>query len=252
MLPLSDYYIDRAIITKVGYLAKCKNCCKIYQDNRGKNKNNTNIKNKVCNICNQDKPIEDFYKSYRHSDGYFKWCGKCHDERTQNKLYNPRIKRTKEYVIEYKKKQMENPNYQIKYVLRSNLKNRLIKANESKEDTTLNYVGCTVDFFKKWIEHNFDKNMSWENRGKYWHIDHIMPCASYDLSNQEEIYKCYNWTNLRPLYKKDNILKSDKVDLKLVKVYIRKSKQFLKQIDYELKDGIYTLPPVVKAHTITM
>jgi len=91
------------------------------------------------------------------------------------------------------------------------------------------------------MEYNFDEKMSWENRGKYWHIDHIMPCDSYDLSNQEDIYKCYNWTNLRPLYKKDNILKSNNIDLDLVKKYKKNSKLFLKGINYIMEDNIYKM-----------
>lgn len=43
--------------------------------------------------------------------------------------------------------------------------------------------------------------MSWDNRGKYWHIDHIKPCSSFNLEKQEEIFRCFNWTNLRPLEK---------------------------------------------------
>ena len=253
LLPLTDYYLDRTAITKVGYFAKCKTCCKEYQDKKKKNSVDTNVTEKTCSICNQNKPVTEYYKSYRHKDGYFKWCGKCHDERTQNKLYNPRVKRTKEYMIEYKRKQKEDPNYKIKYALRTNLKSQLIKKNASKDNRTLQYVGCSLEFFRKWMEYNFDKNMSWDNRGKYWHIDHIMPCASYDLSKQEEIYKCYNWTNLRPLNGTENIEKSNKVDLELVKKCIKNSKKFLKEIKYEIIDGIYNvLPPVVKNHTITI
>ena len=248
MLPLTDYYLDRTITTKIGYFAKCKVCCKKYQDEKKKNNVDVTITNKTCSICNQNKSVIEYYKSYRHKDGYFKWCGKCHDERTQNKAYNPKVKRTKEYMIEYNKKKSENPVYQIKHALRSNLNSRI--ENKLKLDRTLNYSRCSIEFFKLWIEYNFDEHMSWKNRKGNWHIDHIMPCASYDLSKQEEIYKCYNWTNLRPLYKKENIEKSDKIDLELVKLYIKKSKKFLKEINYEIKDGIYVLPPVVKDHTI--
>ncbi|AGD92421.1 intron encoded hypothetical protein [Megavirus lba] len=41
--------------------------------------------------------------------------------------------------------------------------------------------------------------MTWENHGSYWHFDHVKPCASFDLSNDDEILKCYNWTNYQPL-----------------------------------------------------
>jgi hypothetical protein len=194
-----------------------------------------------------------FYKSYRHKDGYFKWCSSCHKIKTKNKGSNQRIKRTKEYMIEYNKKQNKNINFKLKYLIRSNMKGHLKNIKNGKKlDRTFNYVGCTVEFFKYWMEYNFDNKMNWENKGAFWHIDHIKPCASYNLAEQIELYQCYNWKNLRPLYKKDNIKKSDKLDEELIKQYKIKANQFLKTIEYNIQDNIYSvLLPVVKTHTIT-
>lgn len=53
--------------------------------------------------------------------------------------------------------------------------------------------------------------MSWANHGK-WHIDHIKPCAEFDFSNEQDIRKCYHFTNMQPLWAKDNQSKHKKSD----------------------------------------
>ena len=68
-------------------------------------------------------------------------------------------------------------------------------------------VGCSYIDFKNHIEKQFTKGMSWENR-KLWHIDHIVPLAT--AKNIEDIHKLSHFTNLRPMWAKENIRKKDK------------------------------------------
>ena len=247
LLPLSMYYRDRTAIIKEAYRSKCKSCCKENQNNRKKNKIDETITKKICNICNIDKPIIDFYKSYRHKDGFFKECGKCLDNKRLNPGNNQKIKRTKEYMIEYNKKRYSDFTFKLKHIMRSNLSKRLklgIKTNP-----TLKYVGCSISFLIKWFEFLFDENMTLENHGKYWHIDHIIPCSHFDLENQDSIHKCYNWTNLRPCKAIENLYKGDKIDEELIEDYEILKDLFLTNNRYEVKENIYdVLLPVVKTH----
>lgn len=80
------------------------------------------------------------------------------------------------------------------------LNNQLKKKNRR----TLEYLGCSIEFLMGWLESQFVDGMSWERRGEI-HIDHIIPCNTFDFNNEEEVYKCFHYTNLRPLWSKDNL-----------------------------------------------
>ena len=70
-------------------------------------------------------------------------------------------------------------------------------------------VGCNSKELKEHLESQFIEGMNWNNYGE-WHVDHIKPCAAFDLSDPIQQKECFNYTNLQPLWAKDNIRKSDK------------------------------------------
>lgn len=86
-------------------------------------------------------------------------------------------------------------------------------ANLFKEcpDAYSPLIGCSISELKGYLENLFSDGMSWDNRGMYgWHIDHVKPCASFDLTNEEEVKKCFHYTNLQPLWARDNFVKGSK------------------------------------------
>jgi hypothetical protein len=240
LLPLTDFYLDRTAITKVSYRSKCKKCCKINQNNRKKIDIDTSIKFKICSICKENLSIDKFCISYRHTDGYFSECYTCLKNKRKNVGNNPKFKRTKEYMIEYNANKYKQIEYKVKHSLRKSLSYYLSKSENNKNDKTLNYVGCTVEFLIDWFEYLFDDKMTLENHGKYWHIDHIIPCASFNLKDDEEIYKCYNWSNLRPCEGKENIIKSNKNDEELINKYNDLKIKFLDSINFNINNNVYS------------
>jgi len=79
-----------------------------------------------------------------------------------------------------------------------------------KADTTKALLGCTYEEARAHIEAQFTEGMSWDKMGVHGiHIDHIRPCASFDLSDPEQQRECFHYTNLQPLWAEDNIRKSD-------------------------------------------
>jgi len=78
-----------------------------------------------------------------------------------------------------------------------------------KEKHTLELIGCSIPFLKNYLEKQFQSGMNWDNYGK-WHVDHIVPCASFDFTKPEDQHRCFHYTNLQPWWAIDNIRKSDK------------------------------------------
>jgi len=83
------------------------------------------------------------------------------------------------------------------------LQRQLLKKNHHTKEL----CGCSWDVLMEHIESQFKEGMSWENHGE-WHIDHIRPCVSFNLCDPQELFKCFHYTNLQPLWKKDNLMKS--------------------------------------------
>jgi hypothetical protein len=113
------------------------------------------------------------------------------------------------YGIDYcRKRRHRDIGYRILHNVRCKM-SLLIKKNGRR---TVDIIGCSIDELKHHLESKFTEGMSWDNYGLTgWHIDHIIPCASFDLSNPEEQKKCFHYTNLQPLWAKDNQRKGDKI-----------------------------------------
>ena len=111
----------------------------------------------------------------------------------------------KAYIADYNKR------FDVR--LRSNLRNRLkmaIKGN-FKAGSAVSDLGCSIDYLITYFVDLFQPGMTWDNWGKYsWHIDHIRPLSSFDLTDREQFLKACHYTNLQPLWATDNLRKCAK------------------------------------------
>jgi len=137
---------------------------------------------------------------------------KIHKEKikTYNKNFNAK------YYMNNKKRINDQRNIYFKnrkkqdiiFKLLCKLRTRIsvaLKGNP-KLETTTKLVGCSIEKLKQHLESKFTKGMSFLNYGK-WHVDHIRPCVSFNLSKVSEQKKCFNYKNLQPLWAKDNFKK---------------------------------------------
>ena len=76
-----------------------------------------------------------------------------------------------------------------------------------KSSNTWSLVGCSKDSLMRHLEQQFKPGMTWDNHGAVWHIDHIRPCASFDLTDPQQQQECFNWSNLQPLLVLENLKK---------------------------------------------
>lgn len=114
-----------------------------------------------------------------------------------------KIKRNK-YL---KNKLKTDYNYKLIHTIRVRIKDVL--RGHSKSDSTINMLGCTINELWKHLESTFKPGMTKENHG-LWHVDHIIPCSSFDLSKPEEQAKCFHYSNLQALWAHENLSKGDK------------------------------------------
>ena len=109
---------------------------------------------------------------------------------------------------EYLKNKLKTDfNYKLIHTIRVRIKDVL--RGHSKSDLTINMLGCTINELWKHLQSTFKPGMSKENHGK-WHVDHIIPCASFDLSKPEEQAKCFHYSNLQALWAHENLSKGAK------------------------------------------
>lgn len=103
--------------------------------------------------------------------------------------------------------------------IKGNLRCRLWAAlrGARKSANTFELVGTSIDGLKQHLEAQFTPGMSWDNYGKNgWEVDHIRPCASFDLTSPAQQRECFHFTNLQPLWARDNAAKRDRYDMETV------------------------------------
>ena len=116
-------------------------------------------------------------------------------------------KRRAEITKRNREKYKDDPEYIVKRSLRGHMRN--IKPG-FKHAPTEKMLDCSIERCCKHLESQFTEGMSWDNYGE-WHIDHIIPCAFFDLTKPSHQKVCFNWQNLQPLWESDNCVKGDKI-----------------------------------------
>ena len=203
---------------------------------------------KKCSKCLKSKQFSDFYKKRGGKFGVEGRCKECRSKidfiytrenqdkvkQSRKRHYKSNLQKVKAKQAIYRTKNREklrlyyrkfdklnrnkitsrerrryasDPNFKLKKNLRNRI--RLALQNTAKQTSTDLLLGASTKQVRQHIESQFQSGMTWDNYGE-WHIDHRLPCASFDLSNPDEQKVCFHYTNLQPLWAKDNLSKGAK------------------------------------------
>jgi len=155
---------------------------------------------KVCSSCKLTLSKEDFGISRCNLDGLNDRCLKCARVKSR---YNHK-KHKHEYYQRIVQRKKSDPVYRMVILLRGRLKKAIARGDKSAK--TLELLGCTGEECMAYLETLFWPGMTRENYGE-WHIDHIIPIDVFDKSDPNWQFKAFHFTNLQPLWAKDNLKK---------------------------------------------
>jgi len=123
----------------------------------------------------------------------------------------PRMKMDAEYHRNYMAKRARlDMDFRLRGSLRARVRSAIHAGCGRKAVRTMSLIGCSIAQLRAHLEAQFTRGMTWENYGD-WHIDHIKPCASFDLSNEQQQRECFHFTNLQPLWAQENMRKGAKL-----------------------------------------
>lgn len=250
----NKYYTN---INFLPYDKKCRDCYKEYKRKLWTNKNPPKKKidisfNKSCTKCNEKLPLTEFryYVNKKKINIYRNKCKIC--EKDENRKYRQSVigkdktsKWMTENINKYKKtkkiwkennksiinaKKRERLKTDFIFKLRTQISSRLAKTlkkiHKTKSKSTLKYINSTLDYVKKWLEFCFANEMTIENHGQLWHIDHVIPVAKFNFNDDKDIELCFSWFNLMPLLKEENLIKQDKIDKEQIIKHLQNLKDF--------------------------
>jgi hypothetical protein len=198
---------------------------------------------KYCDECNLEKrrercrnykannreKIQAYNKEYKEKNKeYLKFCTKIWSDKNRDIINEKQNK----YASERRKTD-------VSFKLACNFRSKLYKIlNGTSSKSLSKLLGFDCDILKKWLEFQFDSNMNFENHGEYWHLDHVIPCAKFDLDNIKHLEVCVHWTNIQPLKASINSSKKDTISLREIHLHEIKIAAFIKMRKDLFKDKI--------------
>lgn len=173
---------------------------------------------KSCSKCGSEKEATEFYRDRSKRDGLDSQCKECQAaysakryERNSEKMKAAAARWYRENsgrVAAYQKNRYQSEeSYRLIKLMRARLLTALRK--NQKEGVAVRNLGCSIERFREHIAAQFAPGMTWDNHGE-WHLDHVRPLASFDLTDDDQVRVACHYSNIQPLWAEDNHAKSRK------------------------------------------
>lgn len=204
ILPLDDFHMSSNSVDGRSY--SCKVCWNLRgREFHGKNKERVNAKHREYYNKNATEIIER-QKAYQDA----------RKEQTAKKSHQWYVNNKERVQANAKRLAEIRPDVRVRRALRARIVHAL--QDNYKSAKTMELIGCDIDFLRSHLESQFLEGMTWNNYGvktrswedTWWVVDHIRPCATFDMSNPDDQKICFHWTNLQPMWWRENIVKGDK------------------------------------------
>lgn len=179
---------------KQRFKSQCKNCQTLVQKER--------------RIRQQNENPEEFHK--RWNESYQKRKDRAYLLEKQRRANPENKEKRNEYIRKYKaKKRIEDPSFKIY----ENHRKRIWKCINNKSKSSKELLGCDIELYFKWINFTMsvDKEMNWDNYGKYWNIDHVKPIKTFNVVDPIEAKKAFNWKNTWAIKSSENFSKKNNI-----------------------------------------
>lgn len=198
---------------------------------------------RICTFCNIEQPLESFPPNKSSVGGRRPYCRTCKNaaqaaynlrtrsRRPEKQTPEVRAARKRAYALANRDRdlaakrdwaqrnseglrrakaqyQRQRRSEDVEFSLLDRLRTRvrMALARGTKSGSVVELTGCSVADLRAHLERHFAPGMSWGNRSR-WHIDHVRPCSSFDLTDPAQQRACFHFTNLQPLWARDNLAK---------------------------------------------
>ena len=169
-----------------------------------RNKDTIKEKQRIYHIQNKERHNQHMRERYANNREVEKEYKKKYDKINADKIRE----RKRKYQLKKRKTDLD---YRILTTMRARVSN-MVSGKSNKYHKTLELLGCSIEELKIYLESKFQPGMTWDNYGRYgWHIDHIHPVGKLVLTDPEQLKKACHYTNLQPLWAKDNLSKGAKI-----------------------------------------